>query len=79
VEQPDLWSRLLLRLQSHAWRKLRGHGIAVTAITLVTQDGILVGWSDPRSSCYEPVGNHAEGRLLALLAGDLSIDSETKE
>lgn len=76
---PDLWDGLELRLKSFAWRKLRGHGVAIVNVRLVMQDGVLLGWADPDATCYEPVGNGAEGRLLAALAGGISIDSKERE
>lgn len=73
---PDLWDRFLLRLQSYAYKRLRGRGVAVVTVRLVLQDGILISWNDPEAACFEPLGNGAEGRLLSLLAQGFSAEKE---
>ena len=73
----DLWDKLNLRLRSYAYKRLRGHGIAIVTVRLVLQDGMLVAWNDPEAACFEPLGNGAEGRLLSLLAQGFSVEKDS--
>lgn len=59
------WLNVLRSLQSHARSQ---SGIAILNITiLVNADGIPIGWTTPRRTCFEPKSN--ADQLLDTLRG----------
>jgi hypothetical protein len=59
------WMNVIRSLQSHARSQ---SGLAILNITiLVNQDGIPVGWTTPRRTCFEPKAN--ADQLLEILRG----------
>lgn len=66
VRDETSWNKLLLRLQSFAYRKCRGHGTSVVTMRLALRGDELVAWSEPQVTYYEEP-NGGRSSLLDLL------------
>ena len=66
VNDGTAWHKLLLRLESFAYRKCRGHGTSVVTMRLALRGDELVAWSEPQVTYYEEP-NGGKVSLLDLL------------
>jgi hypothetical protein len=67
-ESPQLWPKLLLRLQTISYDSARSKGLAVLSVKLILVNGELRAWAEPCVTGIEP--GAAKEELLALIVAE---------